>query len=499
MLMPVPGETAVRNSPSKPQQQPNQPQQSMNKVVTPQKQQQPPQQQQLQANKNMANSGNVVKAQPTTPVVQGNKQQGAGPNQNEAKKGNNPNNNNNNNVNGQNKGNNNQTNQKNVNNNQKGKIDKARFNLNNQNQNNNGNNGNNQKAPFDKNKFNANKNEHFKQQNNAGNKFQHNNGHQNNHSNNYNHNQVIESTPQAEKKFTGRCRLFCGNLPSDMTEAEFKELFKKFGETGECFVNTQRSFGFIKLDTRINAEHAKQELDGIQFKGRTIRVRFATHGAAVKVKNLSPYISNEYLEQAFSMFGPVERAVVIVDDKGRPTGEGIVEFERKPASIQCINKCQENCFILTSYPKPIVVEPLEQKDEEDGLPEKSIIKNAQFYMEREAPAHFAANNSNEHKLATKWRELYELEKQIMEEGKRRIEQAKEVLEFEIEQALIDNKTMQLKEDLRMKQEELQRIEDMRKGEFNRRQELEMRFVKDTCFFFLLLHICIRDCLVYEFI
>lgn len=178
------------------------------------------------------------------------------------------------------------------------------------------------------------------------------------------------------------------------------------------------------------------------------------------------------------MFGPVERAVVIVDDKGRPTGEGIVEFERKPASIQCINKCQENCFILTSYPKPIVVEPLEQKDEEDGLPEKSIIKNAQFYMEREAPAHFAANNSNEHKLATKWRELYELEKQIMEEGKRRIEQAKEVLEFEIEQALIDNKTMQLKEDLRMKQEELQRIEDMRKGEFNRRQELEMRRVVD---------------------
>jgi proline- and glutamine-rich splicing factor len=279
-------------------------------------------------------------------------------------------------------------------------------------------------------------------------------------------------------KSAGRCRLFCGNLPADLNENEFKDLFKKFGETGECFLNTQRSFGFIKLDTRINAEHAKQELDGTVFKGRTIRVRFATHGAAVKVKNLSPYISNEYLEQAFSMFGPVERAVVIVDDKGRPTGEGIVEFERKPASVQCINKCQENCFILTSYPKPIVVEPLEQKDEEDGLPEKSIIKNSQFYMEREVQAHFASHNSNEHKLAVKWRELYELEKQINEEGKRRIEQAKEMLEFEIEQALIENKTMQLKEDLRMKQEELQRIEDMRKGEFARRQDIEMRRIDE---------------------
>lgn len=56
-------------------------------------------------------------------------------------------------------------------------------------------------------------------------------------------------------------------------------------------------------------------------KGRSLRVRFATHGAAVKVKNLSPFISNEYLEQSFSIFGSVERAVVIVDDKGRPTGE----------------------------------------------------------------------------------------------------------------------------------------------------------------------------------
>jgi splicing factor, proline- and glutamine-rich len=150
-----------------------------------------------------------------------------------------------------------------------------------------------------------------------------------------------------EKKFTGRCRLFVGNLPSDVTENEFRELFAKYGEVGECFINTQKSFGFIKLDTRLNAETAKQELDGYIFKSRNIRVRFASHGAAVKVKNISPYVSNEYLEQAFSIFGPVERAVVIVDDKGRPTGEGVVEFERKPAATQCINKCMDGCFILT--------------------------------------------------------------------------------------------------------------------------------------------------------
>ncbi len=131
-------------------------------------------------------------------------------------------------------------------------------------------------------------------------------------------------------------------------------------------------------DTRQNAEHAKHDLDGSVFKGRNIRIRFASHAAAVRVKNLSSCVSNEYLEMAFSVFGKVERAVVIVDEKGRATGEGIVEFERKPSAAQCIQKCTESCFLLTNYPKPVIVEPLEQKDDEDGLPEKSLTRNPQY-------------------------------------------------------------------------------------------------------------------------
>jgi hypothetical protein len=284
----------------------------------------------------------------------------------------------------------------------------------------------------------------------------------------------LMSSSQNEKKFTGRCRLFVGNLPNDVNEADFKELFVKFGEVGECFVNNQRNFAFVKLDTRINAEHAKQELDGFSYKGRNIRVRFASHGAAVRVKNLSPYVSNEYLEQAFSIFGPVERAVVIVDDKGRPTGEGIVEFERKPAATHCISKCADNYFILTNYPKPVIVEHLEQKDDEDGMPEKSIIKNQQYHTEREVQPHFAPNGSFEQKMAIKWKDLYEFEKQVQEEARKRVEQAREMLEYEIEQSLIDHKAAKLKEDLRAKQEELQRIEDMRKSEYQRRQDMEIR-------------------------
>lgn len=40
-------------------------------------------------------------------------------------------------------------------------------------------------------------------------------------------------------------------------------------------------------------------------RGRPLRVRFAPHNAAIKVKNLTPFISNELLFRAFEIFGKV--------------------------------------------------------------------------------------------------------------------------------------------------------------------------------------------------
>jgi RNA recognition motif-containing protein len=50
-----------------------------------------------------------------------------------------------------------------------------------------------------------------------------------------------------EKTFTQRCRLFIGNLPTDLTEDDFKKLFSKYGEANEVFINRDRGFGFIRL------------------------------------------------------------------------------------------------------------------------------------------------------------------------------------------------------------------------------------------------------------
>jgi splicing factor, proline- and glutamine-rich len=187
-----------------------------------------------------------------------------------------------------------------------------------------------------------------------------------------------------EIKFSGRNRLYIGNLSNDVNEEELRELFKTYGEISEAFINADKNFAFIKVDYHINAEKAKKELDGRMRKNRPLRVRFAPNATAIKIKNLTPWISNELLYRAFEVFGQIERAVIIVDDRGKPTGEGVVEYVRKASATAAMRHCQEKCFFLTSSLRPCVVEPFEHNDDTDGYPEKSLMKKSQdFYKARQ--------------------------------------------------------------------------------------------------------------------
>ncbi|XP_013782279.1 non-POU domain-containing octamer-binding protein-like isoform X1 [Limulus polyphemus] len=276
------------------------------------------------------------------------------------------------------------------------------------------------------------------------------------------------------KKFTGRCRLFVGNLPPNTTEEDFKKMFEPFGETAEVFLNNQKAFGFIKLDTRQNAEAAKAALDLTVKDGKSLRVRFATHGAALKVKNLTPWVSNELLEAAFSIFGEVERAVVIVDDRGRPVGEGIVEYSRKLAAQAALKRCTDGCFLLTSSPRPVLVEPLEQRDEEDGLQEKTFVKNSkQYQKERDIGPRLAEPGSFEYEYAMRWKKLYDLEKQKRENLEKEILEARQQLEDQMDYAFYEHETNMLREKLRHMEEQsniIQREREMRREEERRREE-----------------------------
>ena len=69
-----------------------------------------------------------------------------------------------------------------------------------------------------------------------------------NSSNRYNSNSYVTYTNSGkkERKFTGRCRLFVGNL-ANTDEDELKGMFEQFGEVAEVFVNKEKGFGFIRL------------------------------------------------------------------------------------------------------------------------------------------------------------------------------------------------------------------------------------------------------------
>ncbi|CAB1351198.1 unnamed protein product [Coregonus sp. 'balchen'] len=255
-----------------------------------------------------------------------------------------------------------------------------------------------------------------------------------------------------EKTYTQRCRLFIGNLPNDISDDTFKKLFAKYGEPSEIFINKNKGFGFIRLESRALAEIAKAELDDVPMKGRPLRVRFATHSAALSVKNLSPFVSNELLEEAFSQFGVVERAVVIVDDRGRSTGKGIVEFASKPAARKALDRCNDGVFLLTTSPRPIVVEPLEQYDDEDGLPEKLAQKNHNYHKEREEPPRFARPGTFEFEYSKRWKSLDDMEKQQRQQVEKNIREAH----------------------LLRREEELRRMEEMHSAEMQKRKEMQLR-------------------------
>lgn len=71
-------------------------------------------------------------------------------------------------------------------------------------------------------------------------------------------------------------RLFVGNLPFDVTEAEIREFFSPVGELQEVFLPVDREsgkprgFAFIEFDEASQAAEAVRRFNEQQFKGRAL-------------------------------------------------------------------------------------------------------------------------------------------------------------------------------------------------------------------------------------
>jgi len=276
-----------------------------------------------------------------------------------------------------------------------------------------------------------------------------------------------------EKQFNGRNRLYIGNISADFTDEDLTDLFKPYGETAEIFLNKEKNFGFIKLDYHANAEKAKRELDGINFKGKTLKIRFAPNTATVKVKNLPPFCTNELLTFAFSPFGEIEKAHVDVDERGKPTGEGYIHFARKFSAAAAIKKCSEGCYFLSTSLQPVVVEAYDLVEDADGYSDRNINrKHPEFLQERETPPRFARPNSFEFEYGQRWKALYELHQQKEDALKKELELEKEKLIAQMEYAKYEHETELLRNQLRAR--ELDKERQKREWEMKERMADEER-------------------------
>ncbi len=51
----------------------------------------------------------------------------------------------------------------------------------------------------------------------------------------------------SETKFSGRSRLYVGNLGSEINEQDLKEHFASYGEIAEVFLNKEKGFAFVRV------------------------------------------------------------------------------------------------------------------------------------------------------------------------------------------------------------------------------------------------------------
>ncbi len=73
-------------------------------------------------------------------------------------------------------------------------------------------------------------------------------------------------------------KLYVGNLNFNLTDRELEEAFSGFGEIVSASVvrdrydNRSKGFGFVEFAQEADAQKAREEMDGKEVNGRTLRV-----------------------------------------------------------------------------------------------------------------------------------------------------------------------------------------------------------------------------------
>ena len=73
--------------------------------------------------------------------------------------------------------------------------------------------------------------------------------------------------------------IFVDNLPLEVTEKDVREAFEAFVVVESVIIiknkhtGQSRRFGFVEIAARVKAQRAINELNGMEMKGRTLKVK----------------------------------------------------------------------------------------------------------------------------------------------------------------------------------------------------------------------------------
>ncbi|KAG4305032.1 hypothetical protein PORY_001707 [Pneumocystis oryctolagi] len=209
-------------------------------------------------------------------------------------------------------------------------------------------------------------------------------------------------------KFTN---VYVKNIDPEISEAEFEELFKKFGNVTSLSLSVDengksRGFGFVNYESHEDAARAVEELHDTEYKDRKLYVCRAQkkhereeelrkqyeqakldklnkyNGINLFVKNLDDDIDDERLRQEFSVFGTITSAKIMVDDNGKSKGFGFVCFSSPDEATKAITEMNQRMV----FGKPLYVALAQRKDVRRSQLESQINARNQLRMQQQAAA-----------------------------------------------------------------------------------------------------------------
>uniref|UniRef100_A0A3B3VST7 RNA-binding protein 14 n=2 Tax=Poecilia TaxID=8080 RepID=A0A3B3VST7_9TELE len=134
-------------------------------------------------------------------------------------------------------------------------------------------------------------------------------------------------------------KIFIGNLASETTAKELRELFEKYGKVSECDI--VKNFGFVHMDNLSEAEEAIKNLHQTDLNGWRMNVEMSKgrtkSSTKLHVGNLSEEVTSEILRAKFEEFGPVVECDIV-------RNYAFVHMEKLADAMEAIDKMDNTAF-----------------------------------------------------------------------------------------------------------------------------------------------------------